>query len=146
MKIPPGKLDSAKPDTSYYPYLNSLTNTLNIENGRVLKGQFYQRNQTEGSDVFFKSVEFLNSVKFRINNTMLNWVLEEWGKDDPILFKGFNKFQPINPEDKSTEKIAKQVYNAKFHLYLNTINIAVLYRNEDLYFPVFGERKIIHAF
>ncbi len=135
----PRKFDIEKPENSYFPYLSATLNTLYIDNGRVLKSKFDQINQTEGSNVFYKAVEYLNSVRFKINNQMLNYVIEEWNNSDSYLFNGRNKIKQINSDDKPLLKKEKIAHNSKFQLYSNIINIAMLYRNQVLYFPVFGD-------
>lgn len=69
---------------------------------------------------------------------MLRLVMEEWGKEESILFKCYNKYKEIYNEDSSIIKKDKEKHNALYQLYFNIINIAILYRIKEYYFPVFA--------
>jgi hypothetical protein len=64
-------------DGEYFPYIISNTNVLSLNECKVIKNKYTQRNATEGSDLFYKSIDFLNSIKFKINIPMLNFVIRE---------------------------------------------------------------------
>ncbi|KAF8575774.1 DNA/RNA polymerase [Ramaria rubella] len=70
---------------------------------------------------------------------MLNFVLDEWSKENSILLKGYNKYKEINDDDSKIIKNDKIKHNALYHLYYNIINIATLFRNHELYVPVFAD-------
>lgn len=52
----------------------------------------------------YDSINYLNSIKIKINVPMLRLVMEEWGKEESILFKGYNKYKEIYNEDSSIIK------------------------------------------
>jgi len=64
-------------DGEYFPYIIGNTNVLSLNECKVIKNKFTQRYETEGSDLFYQSIDFLNSIKFKINIPMLNFVLGE---------------------------------------------------------------------
>ena len=123
----------------YFPYIRPESNVLNLNETKVIKGKYDQRYKTEGSDLFYNSINYLNSIKFKINIPMLTFVLEEWEKDNSILFKGYNKYKEISINDSKNIKQEKEKHNALHHLYLNIINIAFLFRDQVFYLPVFSD-------
>lgn len=82
-------------DGDYMPYLDSNSNAIGLKDTKAIKGKFDQRYKTEGSKTFNNSLNYINSVKFKINNEMLSFVLDEWSKDNSEIFKGFNKPYPL---------------------------------------------------
>jgi hypothetical protein len=136
MIVKPRKIDQTG---NYFPYINTNTNVLTLDDNNVIKGKFDQRYKTEGSDNFYQSIDYLNSIKFKINIPMLNFVLGEWNKENSIFFKGYNKYKEIFDEDNNIIKNNKIKHNALYHLYFNIINIASLFRNQVLYLPVFAD-------
>jgi hypothetical protein len=64
-------------DGEYFPYIIGNTNVLSLNECKVIKNKFTQRYETEGSDLFYQSIDFLNSIKFKINIPMLNFVIGE---------------------------------------------------------------------
>ena len=59
---------------------------------------------TKNSENIEYTIHSLNSVKFKINEEMLNYIIEEWNKENSVLFKGYNKlleifFSVIDPTD-----------------------------------------------
>jgi DNA-directed RNA polymerase len=76
-------------------------------------------------------------MKFKINKTMLKFVLDEWGNKESIIFKGFNVYKPILVSDTKEIKNIKISSNSKYQLYLNIINLAYLYKDQEFYLPVF---------
>ena len=121
----------------YFPYINTDSTNLHLFEGSLIKSKHNQREETIGSELLYRSVNKLNRVKFKINKPMLNLVLEEWNNKDSIIFKGFNVFNPILETDTKEIQMKKMASNSKYQLYLNIINIASLYRDQEFYFPVF---------
>ena len=121
----------------YYPYINPDTTNLHLFEGDLIKGKYNQKMNTVGSDNLYESINHLNSIKFKINRTMLNFVLQEWYNSESKLFKGHNIFQPILDTDSKDIKAKKLSSNSKYNLYSNIITIASLYRDKEFYLPVF---------
>jgi DNA-directed RNA polymerase len=76
-------------------------------------------------------------MKFKINKIMLKFVLDEWENKESIIFKGFNVYKPILENDTKEIKKIKRSSNSKYQLYLNIINLAYLYKDQEFYLPVF---------
>ena len=70
---------------------------------------------------------------------MLNYVICEWNNENSVIFKGYNKLLIIDPTDSKEDKNKKQSHNSIYWQYLNTINLANLYKGFDLYFPTFAD-------
>lgn len=70
---------------------------------------------------------------------MLNFILEEWENDNSCYFNGQNKLLTTTNIDTKEDLKMKQSHNSKYWRYLNTINIATLYRNSVFYLPCFGD-------
>ena len=136
MIVKPRKIDS---EGLYFPYILTQSNVLNLNENKIIRSKYDQRYKTEGSYLFYDSINYLNSIKFKINVPMLRLVIEEWGKEESILFKGYNKYKEIYNEDNNIIKKDKEKHNALYQLYFNIINIAILYRNQEFYFPVFAD-------
>jgi DNA-directed RNA polymerase len=114
------------PDGIYFPYINSETNVLNLSENKIIKGKY-------------NSINYQNSIKFKINIPMLMFVLEKWNKDKSMLFKGYNKYKEILDDDSGIIKKDKEKHNALHHLYLNIIYIAILFRAHIFNLPVFAD-------
>ena len=123
----------------YYPYLLNNTNVLGIEECKVIKGKYNQRYYTKGSKQFYEGINSINNIKFKINNDMLNFVLYEWSFKESIFFKGYNVFKEIYAKDSTEIKKEKFKHNALFSLYYNIIQIAVLFRDQTFYLPVYAD-------
>jgi hypothetical protein len=123
----------------YFPYIQTKSNVLNLSENKIIKSKFDQKYNTEGSEVFYSSINYLNSIKFKINVPMLMFVIEEWNKDQSSLFKGYNRYQEISTEDSRMIQKEKEKHNALHQLYFNIINIAILFRAQVFYFPVFAD-------
>lgn len=135
MLIKPRKI---KTKDDYYPYCLSDTTTLYNE-GKFFRSKFDQKYETLSDPSFFNGINYINNIKFKINNQMLFFVVEEWIKPESKLFNGYNKKLEILENDSKKEINIKKVHNSIYHLYNNILNIAVLYRNAEFYFPVFAD-------
>ena len=56
----------------------------------VVKPKFDQREKSEISSTISKCIEFLNSIKFKINLDVLYFISNEWQDANSNLFKGKN--------------------------------------------------------
>ena len=127
-----------KTKDDYYPYSLSDTTTLYNE-GKFFRSKFDQKYETLSDPSFFNGINYINNIKFKINNQMLLFVVEEWDKPDSKLFNGYNKKLEILESDSKKDINIKKAHNSLYHLYNNILNIAVLYRNAEFYFPVFAD-------
>nr|UEV87020.1 hypothetical protein [Grifola frondosa] len=59
----------------YYPYIKPDSTNLHLFEGDLIKSKYNQRDKTTGSDILYRSIDYLNSMKFKINKTMLKYVL-----------------------------------------------------------------------
>ena len=72
---------------------------------------------------------------------MLNFVISEWNCKESIFFKGYNVLKEIYANDSKEIKKDKLKYNALYSLYYNILKIAVLFRNQTFYLPVYADFK-----
>jgi hypothetical protein len=77
-------------DEGYFPYKVPSSTQLYLFNGILIKSKYNQRDKTKGSELLYRSVNYINSMKFRINDKMLKLVLNERNKIETIIFKCFN--------------------------------------------------------
>nr|QWO71453.1 RNA polymerase [Calocybe gambosa] len=120
-------------------YLLSEFNELN-KNNDIIRNNPNMRDNSLVSDKQIDTVNYLNSIPFEINKTMLNYLLQEWKKDNSIIFKNYNKL--INTETDnnnldSTQKKEIFQHNSIHWNYSNILNIALLLKNNTLYLPTF---------
>jgi len=87
------------------------------------------------------SVNFLNSRAFEINSDVLDILIRDWNnKEDSKIFKSINQLHPKTEDlDKLNlkEKIEVMSHNSKYWNYSNTLNIALLMKDQVIYFPTF---------
>nr|QWO71472.1 RNA polymerase [Termitomyces sp. T70a] len=122
---------------NYYPYINTESTNLHLFEGRLIKSKYNVRDLTQGSELLYQGINYLNSMKFQINKLMLNFVLNEWENKESKSFKGVNVYQPILEGDTKDIKMKKLSSNSKYHLYSNIINLATLYKDQEFYLLVF---------
>ena len=82
----------------------------------LLKGNMIN-DITSGSEQFYKGINYINNIKFKINNNMLNIDINEWNDKESILFKGYNIAQEIYDNDSQNIKTKKIKHNALYSLY-----------------------------
>jgi len=121
----------------YFPYINTDTTNIHLFEGELIRSKYNQKYKTEGSKLLYNSVDYLNSMKFRINKKMLKFILTEWANKESKLFKGHNVFQPILDTDSKEIRAQKESSNSTYILYSNIITMASLYKNQEFYLPVF---------
>jgi len=121
----------------YLPYINSLTTNLYLFEGSLIKNKYNQKFKTNGNLNLYNSINYLNSMKFKINKTMLEFILLEWNNPKSILFNGHNVYQQILDTDTKEIKFNKRSSNSKYNMYSNIITIASLYKDTEFYLPVF---------
>lgn len=132
----PREIDSKE---MYYPYINTDSTTLHLFEGGLIKSKYDQKFKTNGSDVLYRSVDYLNSMKFKINKVMLEFIITEWENKECKIFNGHNIYQHILDTDSKEVKNVKLASNSKYHLYSNIINLACLYKDVEFYLPVFAD-------
>ena len=123
----------------YYPYYLTNTNVLGLEECKVIKGKYDQKFYTKGSKQFYEGINSMNKIKFKINNEMLEFVISEWDYKESIFFKGYNMLKEISENDSKVIKQEKLKHNAVYSLYLNIIQIAVLFKDQTFYLPVYAD-------
>nr|QWO71450.1 RNA polymerase [Lyophyllum shimeji] len=115
-------------------------NELNKNNNIIRQNSFNKYNSSVSIQQV-KSINFLNSKGFNINTEMLDFVVSEWNKNEhSIIFNNFNKLHPLtNNLDKLTSIKKREVisHNSKYWSYSNIINIALLMKDQTIYFPTF---------
>ena len=95
----------------------------------------------EGEENIVNTIVYLNSIGYKINKRVLNFLISEWNNKDGWLFKGINILKEIDPKVKlsKTEINDIQSHNSKYWNILNTLNIAVLYSDQTFYLPTFAD-------
>lgn len=89
------------------------------------------------------TVNFLNKRSFVINKDLLDYIINEWNnkfQDENSIFKGFNKLHNLTENFNSVNLNTKKEilsHNSKYWSYTNIINIALLMKNQTIYFPTF---------
>nr|ADO51620.1 rnapol [Moniliophthora roreri] len=121
-------------------YLLDEFNELN-KNNEIVRSNHYLKNQSRVSETQETTVNYLNSIPFEINETMLSYLIEEWNKENSIIFKNYNKLHHLsayeNDKLDSETKIEIIQHNSLYWNYSNIINIALLMKNNTIYLPTF---------
>jgi DNA-directed RNA polymerase len=112
-------------------YIHELYNELVNSKGLVHHEVSTQIRSVIGEDQI-NAVNYLNAQKFEINEDMLDFLLEDWEKDDSLIFEKYNK--PCQDEIFNEDT---QRHNSLYWMYRNILNIAQLFRGEVFYLPVF---------
>ena len=122
-------------------YILDEFNELN-KNNEIVRKNPYMKEKSLISDTQIATVNYLNSIPFEINSTMLEFLLEEWNSDNSIIFKNYNKLHPLTNNlelDKLDSKTKKEIikHNSIFWNYSNILNIAILLKKQTIYLPTF---------
>lgn len=80
------------------------------------------RDKTEESEILYNSINYLNSIKFRINKPMLNFILGDGGINGK---KHLKYLMDITPTVLETDTIP------------NIYTLATLYKDKVFYLPVY---------
>jgi DNA-dependent RNA polymerase len=111
------------------------------KNNTIIRQNSFNKFNSSLSKIQFNTINFLNSKPFEINIDILNIIVEEWNeKEKSILFKEFNQLHPkTNELNKLNSEFKKEVFshNSKYWTYSNIINIALLMKDQIIYFPTF---------
>lgn len=125
-------------DKSYLPFILPETSYLVNPSNNVVRSKFSQLTLTKSEDVLFPTINYLNSVRFKINNVILDLFLSEWFKNDSIIFNGLNHFIKVDePHLLSKEEIMS--HNSKHSNLMNILSLASLYRNYSFFLPSFAD-------
>jgi DNA-directed RNA polymerase len=111
-------------DGLYYPYIHTDSTNLHLFEGGLIKSKYNQRDHTEGCEILYNSINYLNCMKFKINKSMLSLIFKEWDNKDSKLFNGYNSYQHILDTDTKETKHIKTSSNSKYNLYSNIITLA----------------------
>lgn len=91
-----------------------------------------------------KAVNYLNSIGFEINNTMLKFLIEEWKNENSIIYSKYNKLHPLtykldNNKKELDSNMKKEIFrhNSIHWNYSNILNIATLLKDNTIYLPTF---------
>ena len=111
------------------------------KNNNIIRQHVYNKFDSILSVDQIKSINFLNKIPFEINKDILDTIVKEWdNKENSLLFKDLNKLHPLTDEfDKMKSSIKKEIlsHNSKHWTYSNIINIALLMKDQTIYFPTF---------
>jgi hypothetical protein len=124
---------------TYFPYLTPEISHIYNSTDTIITKKFDTIYTTEKQNVLINTINILNNIPFEINTRVLDFILEEWENKESSLFKGLNTLLIVNDTDSKEVKIRKQSHNSQYYNYLNTINIATLYKEQKFYFPTFAD-------
>jgi hypothetical protein len=115
----------------YLPYVNGETSHIyNTFDTVVKQNKKHEiRDRVENQHVLNNTINYLNKTAFTINNGVLDLIIAEWNNEISSYFHGFNKEQVISSSESPAVKLNKQSHNSKDWRYLNTINVATVYRD-----------------
>nr|UEV87034.1 hypothetical protein [Grifola frondosa] len=122
-------------------YISELLRGYAYPDQSIVKAHHKLIKQSNISNKQIDCINYMNNVPFKINKFVLNYVLNEWEKDNSYLFKGYNKLHSktneINENINSELYKEIQAHNSIYYNYYNTIMIATLYRDQIFYLPTF---------
>ncbi|OSX56101.1 hypothetical protein POSPLADRAFT_1087357, partial [Postia placenta MAD-698-R-SB12] len=110
------------------------------KNNQVIRQHPYNKFNSVISEDQIKCINFLNNIPFKINKDMLNIIIKEWENKDSNLFKGLNKPHPLTNEFENVKSSIKKdilSHNSKYWINTNIINIALLMKDQTIYFTTF---------
>jgi DNA-directed RNA polymerase len=114
-------------------------------NNNIIRQNTFNKFDSLISSPQIDSINFLNSRAFEINEDVLKVLINDWeNKEDSKLFKSFNALHPKTNELlsqggnlTSKDKIEIMSHNSKYWNNSNILNIALLMKNQTIYFPTF---------
>ena len=106
----------------------------------MFKEKFDQKYRTKAKGEFYKGINYINKMKFKINKVMLSYIAWEiFDNENYIIFNGYNKYLDILDTDTKVVKLNKIKHNSRFQLYFNTISLAFLYKDQEFYLHTFAD-------
>jgi len=108
------KPNSPTIENKYFPYIQGEISHIYNTFDSVVKNKHSIRDKVENQQVMNQSINYLNNTPFKINLDVLDFILNEWYKENSVYFKGFNKLQLINKTDSEDIKRNKQSHNSKY--------------------------------
>jgi len=118
-------------------YITDLMNNSANPDNNIIKSN---PNIIENSQISQRQVDcvnYMNNVPYNINTSVLNYLTIEWDKEESKFFKGLNKLHPNTAlvQDKKYKMdnlLFKEIqsHNSKYYHYLNTLMIAILYKDQ----------------
>ena len=109
----------------------------------MFKEKFDQKYRTKAKGEFYKGINYINKMKFKINKVMLSYIAWEiFDNENSIIFNGYNKYLDILDTDTKVVKLNKIKHNSRFQLYFNTISLAFLYKDQEFYLPTFADFRV----
>jgi len=98
----------------------------NFNKTRVLKGE----------DRVYNQINYMNSVPFKINTNVLDYILN-YGVRDGLILEGLHP-KTMEKTLESWEKEEVMKHNSRYYLEKNILGIAILFRDvKKIYFPLF---------
>jgi hypothetical protein len=131
-----------KGSDSFGGYYNSKINYINNMSGVVHNSPKY-RSDVKANSYQYDAINYLSSIKFRINDKLLDLLLHEWEKKDSPLFNGENQLHPdshlLKEEGKISKPMRKKIlsHNQKYWNNRSVLVTATMYQNLDFYIPCF---------
>ena len=129
------KLKIVKVGGYYLDQFNELS-----KNNQIIRQHVYNKFNSLISENQINSINFLNNISFKINKDMLDIVIKEWNNKDSNLFKGLNNPHPLTDDFENVKSSIKREilsHNSKYWINTNIINIALLMKDQTIYFTTF---------
>nr|YP_010033051.1 DNA-directed RNA polymerase [Tuber calosporum]QOW39568.1 DNA-directed RNA polymerase [Tuber calosporum] len=123
-------------------YYNDKINYINNNSGVVHNSPRY-RSAGKANSYQFDAVNYLSSVKFRINKELLDLILVEWDNPQSRIFNGENRLHESTYRLTNHEKVSKKLrtdilsHNQNYWNNRSILITAMMYTNLDLYIPCF---------
>jgi len=110
------------------------------KNNQIIRQHVYNKYNSLISENQINSINFLNNRAFKINKEILELVIKEWNCNDSNLFNGLNRLHPLTNEFENVRSSIKKdilSHNSKYWINTNIINIALLMKDQTIYFTTF---------
>lgn len=86
----------ATTDGLYLPYVLPESSHIYNPFDSIVHDKFDQKVKSESQGVLAKSINYLNSIPYRINKEVLEFLLTEWYNEDSLFFNGLNKLKEVS--------------------------------------------------
>jgi hypothetical protein len=133
------KPNQPSPSGFYLPYLNPEISHIFNSFDTIIKNKYDNMIPTEQQSNIIPTINYLNGVRFKINQDVLNKLYLEWSNLNSLIFKGQNVLKVIKNGMTTKEKREIASHNSKYWHIENTINIATLYADSSFYLPTFAD-------
>jgi len=126
-------------DGKYFPYILPEISHIYNSFDTIIKNKYDNKFITEGQENIVDTINYLNKIKFRINNDVLDYIVNEWNDGNSKLFNGLNAPKVDDKKLNSKERLLIVSHNSQYWNMRNILNLAILYRYTSFYLPTFAD-------